>query len=224
MLTVPLSKRIRDSNLPVAYIYSRHVLPKPVDWTAEEMVVGPLFDELDLAPEMETAYTLPADLRAYIDRAKVDKMPIVYIGLGSMLGTLFEDEQISKILNQIAEGAVQAQVKTPCRVIVHTVTGKPKPGAISYRPNGSGDDKAPAYFALNHAVPHRHLFSQCEYIVTHGGAGTMQAALLAGVPSSAIACGPTVGVGEAEESTRIYLSPNVRHRPINPSGPMSSVT
>ena len=44
-----------------------------------------------LAPEQSA---LPPDLQAFLDQAARQSAPVVYIGLGSMLGTVFEREQV----------------------------------------------------------------------------------------------------------------------------------
>ena len=163
-----------------------HLLPKPADWTAQEHVVGPLFDHLDLN-STEEDNQLPEQLKTYIESAKNDHLPVVYIGIGSMLGTLFDEAQITSVLNKFAEGAVLAQTAVPCRVIIHTTTGNASPGKMTYQPNDAIAQKA--YFALNNSVPHRQLFPLCDFIITHGGAGSMHAALLTGVPTTAIPCG-----------------------------------
>jgi sterol 3beta-glucosyltransferase len=103
----------RNVGIPVAYIYSSALLPKPADWTENEHVTG----FLDLPAE---EYAAPPELAAFVDNTE---LPLVYVGLGSMLRALFDtpEDQIEQ-LNVFARG--YNLMTRPCRMILHCTTGE----------------------------------------------------------------------------------------------------
>lgn len=167
-LKVPQLQRIHLAKVPIVSIYSSKLLPKPADYDELEHIVGPLFSELDIKGKtpQEEGYVMPVALAEYIEQAKRDGVPLAYVGIGSMLGTLFDEDEITKILNHISEGAIMAQSELACRVLIHTTTGNPEPGKITYQPP---DALKSAFFAIGTSIPHRHLLPHCAFIVTHGG-------------------------------------------------------
>jgi len=72
---------------------------------------------------------------------------------------------------------VQAAQHIPLCTIIHThgVAWEQAEGA-----DWGGQQAPPTYLLLHEPVPHELLLPQCALVVHHGGAGTTQAALLAG--------------------------------------------
>lgn len=66
------------SKVPFLYNFSPAVVPKPLDWYDDITITG--YWELENS-DME--WTPPADLVAFMDRAKKDGKALVYIGFGS---------------------------------------------------------------------------------------------------------------------------------------------
>jgi sterol 3beta-glucosyltransferase len=155
----------RNMGIPVDYVYSNALLPKPADWMANEYVTG----FLDLPAE---EYTPPPALQAFVNGG----LPLVYVGLGSMLGVLFDtpEDQI-KQLNVFAQG--YNLMKKKCRMILHCTTG----GGKFQHPTISMDKDL--VYLLDHSVPHTWLFPKCDLIVHHGGAGSTQTSLFYGKPT-----------------------------------------
>jgi len=75
-----------DPSVPVIHIYSEYLLPRPTEWESQHYVVGPLFLR-------ETVnYTPPNHLANFIALSEAEKRPLVYIGLGSMLDVIFDED------------------------------------------------------------------------------------------------------------------------------------
>lgn len=94
---IVLGRNLIPSPATTIYIYSSALLPKPADWPAQSHVVGPLLLRRCQAPESGAAGAgvgLPAALQDYLDAATRAQLPVVYIGLGSMLGTVFEADEV----------------------------------------------------------------------------------------------------------------------------------
>jgi len=159
----------RTLNIPVDYIYSNALLPKPSDWMANEHVTG----FLDLPPE---TYTPPAELQAFLDN---DILPLVYVGLGSMLGVLYDTPEAQiKQLDVFAQG--YNLISKPCRMILHCTTGGGKfvhPSIVTSK----------NVYLLDHSVPHTWLFPFVDLVAHHGGAGSTQTSLFFGKPTLVLA-------------------------------------
>jgi len=64
----------RGKPVPRLHGYSRHIIPKPADWSGDHAITGYWFAEPD------TTWRPPDDLRAFIENGP----PPVYVGFGSM--------------------------------------------------------------------------------------------------------------------------------------------
>jgi UDP:flavonoid glycosyltransferase YjiC (YdhE family) len=103
---------------------------------------------------------MPADLQQFIEGGD----PPVYMTFGSMLAG---EEDPGQVLGILSDAARLAQ----CRAIIQADWS-----------GLSGHPQADHVYRINQA-PHQHIFSYCAAVVHHGGAGTTQAATLAGCPS-----------------------------------------
>ncbi|KAL6247486.1 hypothetical protein RBB50_005832 [Rhinocladiella similis] len=144
--------------VPMTYLWSPKLVPKPADWGPEIDVVGYVF--LDLA----SSYKPPADLANFLDRSGADKRPIIYIGFGSISGI----DDPTAFCQMIFDAVEKANV----RAIISRGWGG----------MGDGLDKPDGIFLLDN-VPHDWLFPKVDAVVHHGGAGTTAAGLRFGKPT-----------------------------------------
>jgi sterol 3beta-glucosyltransferase len=140
---------VRREAHSVLIAFSRHILPRPVDFGAE--LTGYWF--LD----KPSAWQPPSELVEFLQAGP----PPIYVGFGSM--SFDPAAMTALVLGAIAE--------TGCRAVIAAGWG-------GLRPNLP----LPNIFTLEEA-PHDWLFPRMAAVVHHGGAGTMAAALRAGVPS-----------------------------------------
>jgi sterol 3beta-glucosyltransferase len=136
------------------YGYSRHVVPKPASWSANDVVTGYWF--YDEASQCAATADLMRFLRA-------GPKPI-YVGFGSM---------VSHDADTITRTVLQAVEMSGQRAILARGWG-----GITDIPSGL-DGKV---LVIDQA-PHDWLFPRVALAVHHGGAGTTAAAVRAGIPS-----------------------------------------
>ncbi|KAK5058770.1 hypothetical protein LTR84_011034 [Exophiala bonariae] len=142
--------------VPMTYLWSPGLVPKPRDWGPEIDIAGYVF--LDLA----SSYHPPDDLSKFLERS--DSRSIVYIGFGSISG--IDDPRA--FTEMIFEGVTKAGV----RAIISRGWGG----------MGDGMDKSDDIFMVDN-VPHDWLFPKVDAVVHHGGAGTTAAGLRYGKPT-----------------------------------------
>ncbi|KAI9164362.1 hypothetical protein H9P43_008201 [Blastocladiella emersonii ATCC 22665] len=170
-----------NADWPIVHIYSAALLLKPDDWPANHHVAG----FLAYQPPAGRA-ALPDDIDAFVKRDS--DLPLVYIGLGSMLGVAFDDPADAlRIVRVLYDGLALAQGTTTAtprfRAILHTVTG---PGTAFNASDGLVS--TPHCLVLETPVAHDALFPHCAVVVHHGGAGTLQTGLLAGCATVVVPC------------------------------------
>ncbi|KAJ3030403.1 UNVERIFIED_CONTAM: hypothetical protein HDU68_009217 [Siphonaria sp. JEL0065] len=168
-------------NMPIIHAYSQHLLPRPTDWPANSHVVGALVVS-------ETAQEqLPADLDAFITQctAKSPDTVIVYFGIGSMLGSLFDHDFATRAVNNVLDASKQVITVHPnvC-VIIHTVLNSSESILLDIP-----TELSQSIYCLTKPAPHTVLFPRVSLVIHHGGAGTTHAALLAGRPGIILPCG-----------------------------------
>lgn len=133
--------------------FSQHVLPRPADWPDSCQVTGYWF--LD-----QPHWTPPEALSRFLAAGRKP----VYIGFGSM---------VSSNATAFTEIVLDAVKRSGQRAVLATGWG-----ALDGR-EGQQDEQI---FFLRHA-PHDGLFPLMSAAVHHGGAGTVAAAMRAGIPS-----------------------------------------
>ncbi|KAG6404699.1 hypothetical protein SASPL_136952 [Salvia splendens] len=143
-------------DIPYAYIWSPHLVPKPKDWGPKIDVVGFCF--LDLASN----YIPPDSLVNWLNDGKKP----IYIGFGSL--PVEEPEKMTQII-------VRALEITEQRGIINKGWG----GL-----GNLAETKDFVYLLDN--CPHDWLFTRCAAVVHHGGAGTTAAGLKAACPTTVI--------------------------------------
>ncbi|KAF9049628.1 glycosyltransferase family 1 protein [Hymenopellis radicata] len=155
---------LAQSKIPFIYNFSPAVVPKPLDWSDSICVSGYWFlDNPDLN------WSPPETLVEWMDKARADNKPIVYIGFGSI--TVPHP-------NRVTSRIIKAVLKSDVRAIISK--------GWSARMSGNDDGPAPEYppecYALE-KIPHDWLFPRIDVALHHGGAGTTGASLRAGIPT-----------------------------------------
>ncbi|KAH7571390.1 hypothetical protein JRO89_XS04G0036000 [Xanthoceras sorbifolium] len=143
-------------DVPHAYIWSPHLVPKPKDWGYKVDVVGFCF--LDLA----STYEPPDPLVKWLKRGEKP----IYIGFGSL--PVQNPEEMTETI-------VKALEITGQRGIINKGWG----GL-----GNMAEPKEFVYLLDN--CPHDWLFLQCSAVVHHGGAGTTAAGLKAACPTTIV--------------------------------------
>ncbi|WP_295671281.1 glycosyltransferase, partial [uncultured Mucilaginibacter sp.] len=136
------------------YAYSKHILPKPVDWSEVQCVTGYWF--LKAKQEWKPS----AELEQFLASGSKP----VYIGFGSM------NDGRNK----------SGSIKT---LILETVKRTGQRAVLLNAGLGLVQSELPENIFVTEPVPFEYLFPKMAAVVHHGGAGTTAAALRAGVPS-----------------------------------------
>ncbi|KAF7299097.1 Glycosyltransferase family 1 protein [Mycena indigotica] len=152
----------------IAFIYnfSTAVVPKPLDWGDAINVSGYWF--LD-NPEGAN-WTPPEDLVHWMDKARSDGKPIVYIGFGSI--TVPNP-------NRVTARIVKAVLKSGVRAII----SKGWSARMSKANDKGPEVEIPEECYVVNSIPHDWLFQRIDAAMHHGGAGTTGASLRAGIPT-----------------------------------------
>lgn len=155
-----------QSNLrPFLYNFSPSVVPPPLDWPDWIRVTGYWFlDESE-------RYEPPADLVAFIAKARTDNKKLVYVGFGSIV---IDDP--AALTKTVVESVLKADVRCILSKGWSDRLGKTKDASKPEVP------LPPEMFQIQSA-PHDWLFKQMDAAVHHGGSGTTGASLRAGIPT-----------------------------------------
>lgn len=212
---VALDKDLSVKNLPAIFAFSPALLPKPKDWPSHYHVIG----QLQKLRSPEDAHTpLPSGLQEYLDRCRNRNLHVLYIGFGSL--GFFSQERVTSILDTAASTVEMLSGRLPIRAIIQTTLSSTpgKSGVIKERRKDESQsfnaenlnlkDNIPPFFAFSETVDHTALFPQCSLVCSHGGVGTVQAALAAGKPVISVCCLPTADQSFwADICTRRKLGP-----------------
>jgi sterol 3beta-glucosyltransferase len=154
----PSHVRMREMSIPTVHAYSSSVLPAPSDWGADMPVVGYVRLNQEARERLGEADS-PQDLAEWLHHGP----PPVFFGFGSM---------------PIADPPLMLQtVAKLCRE--HDVRAVVGAGWSTY----AASEELPESVRLVTAVNHDWLLPRCAAAVHHGGAGTLAAASMAGIPS-----------------------------------------
>ena len=155
-----LYDQLRKQAITMLYYFSPTVLPRPVDWNERNQLTGYWYleDPLGALPDWQPSPELVKFLAT--------GQPPIYVGFGSMH---------SRRSMQMTQIVLTTLEKTKQRAVLATGWG------------GIGEaicdrDLPENIFVLDY-VPHDWLFPQLSAVVHHGGAGTMAAAVRAGIPA-----------------------------------------
>ncbi|EJC98880.1 UDP-Glycosyltransferase/glycogen phosphorylase [Fomitiporia mediterranea MF3/22] len=154
---------LAQSKIPFIYNFSPSVVPKPLDWGDAITVSGYWFlDNPDLN------WSPPSNLLQWMEKAREDEKPIVYIGFGSI--TVPNPPAMTRSI-------VKAVKKSGVRAIISK--------GWSARMSKSDEPEfefPPECYSID-KIPHDWLFPQIDAALHHGGAGTTGASLRAGIPT-----------------------------------------
>jgi sterol 3beta-glucosyltransferase len=193
---VTLDGSLNTSDATALFAYSPALLPKPLDWPQHYHVVGQLeHRQRGASFGMQTSgrggacgpNALPGPLQEYLDRCRQNNLHVVYVGFGSL--SFFDPGRVTEILDTVAEAIEQVAAVLPVRAVIQTTLSS-TPGKTGAMSRAMTDGERP-FFAFSEMVDHRQLFPQVSLIVSHGGIGTVQAALAAGKPVLSMCCLPT---------------------------------
>lgn len=156
--------KLQPNKVPFLYNFSPSVVVPPLDFSDWVRVTGYWF--LDEA----TDWVPSQDLLDFIKKAREDKMPLVYIGFGSVV--VSDPEQLTR-------DVVAAVLKADVRCIL----SKGWSDRLDKKDASIPEVALPDSIYKITSAPHDWLFKQIDVAVHHGGAGTTGASLRAGVPT-----------------------------------------
>ena len=149
---------------PFLYNFSPHVVPPPLDWPDWVRVTGYWFlDESD-------TYEPPAELTAFIQKARTDGKKLVYVGFGSIV---IDDP--AALTKTVVDSVLKADVRC--------VLSKGWSDRLETKDASKPEVPLPPEIFQIQAAPHDWLFKQMDAAVHHGGSGTTGASLRAGIPT-----------------------------------------
>jgi sterol 3beta-glucosyltransferase len=149
---------------PFLYNFSPHVVPPPLDWPDWIRVTGYWFlDEADV-------YQPPAELTAFIAKARKDAKKLVYVGFGSIV---IDDP--AALTKTVVDSVLKADVRC--------VLSKGWSDRLETKDASKPEIPLPPEIFQIQAAPHDWLFKQMDAAVHHGGSGTTGASLRAGIPT-----------------------------------------
>ena len=183
ILQSPLAE-IHRRRLPLLRGWSRHVLPRDPDTEYRMPTTGYWF--LD----HEEGWEPPERLRTFLENGE----PPVALGLGSMTGV--EAAETGRIVSRTAEALGRTGLR----------------GVLISDHAGVDDALPDNVVRVSGEVPYDWLFPRVAAAVHHGGAGTVAAALRAGMPSVAVPVLPDQAFW-AHRVSSLGAGPSLRKRP-----------
>lgn len=157
-------ERMQQNKVPFLYNYSPHVVVPPLDYSDWVHVTGYWF--LDEGGDYEP----PQDLVEFIEKARVDKKKLVYIGFGSIVVS-----DPAALTRTVVDAVLKADVRC--------ILSKGWSDRLGDPSANKTEVPLPDSMIQIKAAPHDWLFRQIDVAVHHGGAGTTGASLRAGVPT-----------------------------------------
>ena len=157
-------ERLHANKVPFLYNFSPSVVPPPLDYSDWVRVTGYWF--LDEGKE----WTPPAELSAFIKKARDDDKKLVYIGFGSIV--VSDPAALTKAV-------IDSVLKADVRCILSKGWSDRLGGVDVSKP----EVPLPDDIHQIKSAPHDWLFQQIDAAVHHGGAGTTGASLRAGIPT-----------------------------------------
>lgn len=180
--------KLQPNKVPFMYSFSPEVVPPPIDWSDWIRATGYWF--LD---EGGKDWTPPADLVAFINKAREDGKKLVYIGFGSIIL-----DNPAKFTREIIDAVLKADVRCifskgwsdrldHSQIEAQTAEGDAAKTSEKTHKRGKSSQATeiplpPEIFPIKSA-PHDWLFTQIDAAAHHGGSGTTGASLRAGIPT-----------------------------------------
>lgn len=156
--------KMQQNKVPFLYNYSPSVVPPPLDYPDWIRVTGYWF------LNEGSGWTPPAELSAFIERARADGKKIVYIGFGSIVVS-----DPAALTRTVIESVRKADVRC--------ILSKGWSDRLGDPSSQKTEVPLPPEIHQIQSAPHDWLFSQIDAAAHHGGAGTTGASLRAGVPT-----------------------------------------
>ncbi|KAF7718639.1 Sterol 3-beta-glucosyltransferase [Penicillium ucsense] len=156
--------KMQQNKVPFLYNYSPSVVPPPLDYPDWIRITGYWFlnEGADWAP--------PAELAAFIKRARADGKKLVYIGFGSIVVS-----DPAALTRTVVESVQKADIRC--------ILSKGWSDRLGDPSSQKAEIPLPSDIFQIQSAPHDWLFSQIDAAAHHGGAGTTGASLRAGVPT-----------------------------------------
>lgn len=151
---------LRASGVPVFFIHSAHMVPRPDDWDPQWQVTGQIVPDAGMRAALGER-AMSEELSRFIDEGP----PPFFIGFGSM--PVVDPAAMMRM-------ALQALEQIDGRAIIGAGWSRLPADVASPR------------VCLVGAVDHDTLLPRCAGMVHHGGAGTTTAALRAGIPAAVL--------------------------------------
>lgn len=156
--------RMQPNKVPFLYNFSPQVVPPPLDYSDWVRVTGYWF------LNETTGWVPPADLTAFIKKARDDKKKLVYIGFGSIVVS-----DPAALTKTVVESVLKADVRC--------ILSKGWSDRLGDPSSTKTEVVLPPDIFQIKSAPHDWLFFQVDAAVHHGGAGTTGASLRAGIPT-----------------------------------------
>ncbi|AEO67636.1 glycosyltransferase family 1 protein [Thermothielavioides terrestris NRRL 8126] len=184
MLGLPATtwEKLQVNKVPFLYNFSPYVVPPPLDYSDWIRVTGYWF--LDEGGEK---WTPPPALMRFIEQARADGKPLVYVGFGSIIVA-----DPARMTQEVIDAVLKADVRCILSKgwsdrATNEKGDTVKAGAADDSSSKSSSKKAepelPPEIFLIHSAPHDWLFRQIDAAAHHGGSGTTGASLRAGIPT-----------------------------------------
>ena len=159
------------------------LFPPPLDWGQRYHLCGFLN-----IPEKGESWQMPESLKEFLNAGD----PPVYITFGSMIASDPNPREITQLL-------IKAVRQVGCRAIIQS--------------NWDELVELPEFPDIYRIIsaPHHHIFPHCAVVIHHGGAGTSQAATIAGCPSIVVEHSSDQPLW-GSVLQRIGIAPNLLHR------------
>jgi sterol 3beta-glucosyltransferase len=159
------------------------LFPPPLDWGQRYHLCGFLN-----IPEKGESWQMPENLKEFLNAGD----PPVYITFGSMIASDPNPREITQLL-------IKAVRQVGCRAIIQS--------------NWDELVELPEFPDIYRIIsaPHHHIFPHCAVVIHHGGAGTSQAATIAGCPSIVVEHSSDQPLW-GSVLQRIGIAPNLLHR------------
>ncbi|KAK0610949.1 glycosyltransferase family 1 protein [Immersiella caudata] len=166
-------EKLQINKVPFLYNFSPYVVPPPLDYSDWIRVTGYWF--LD---EGGDKWQPPADLMAFIEKARQDDKKLVYVGFGSIIVP-----DPAKMTQEVIDAVLKADVRC---ILSKGWSDRLEPaGAKSEEaePQENPEPVLPPEIFQIKSAPHDWLFKQIDAAAHHGGSGTTGASLRAGIPT-----------------------------------------
>ena len=156
--------KLQPNKVPFLYNFSPSVVVPPLDYSDWIRVTGYWF--LNEASD----WTPPEALVAFIQKARLDKKRIVYVGFGSIVVS-----DPAALTRTIIESVQKADVRC--------ILSKGWSDRLGTQDASKPEIPLPSEIFQIKSAPHDWLFAQIDAAAHHGGAGTTGASLRAGLPT-----------------------------------------